>query len=194
MNLTSAFVIYTAALLLRAAFGQNAFLDKPAVGSIVPYVDSGLREMANITLKFSINPSAFNGSDIRYTASCAAEGVVPSCAPGSLTPQSSGTVGPSPNGSYPVESVMISAVPYANATGQYTCAINVESSDSAENCELVDIPPPMVYPRINVADVATAAFEDSLNLLILSIAEMQSKPANDPTSWFAIAGIHGMCD
>jgi len=149
--------------------------------------------MANITLKFSIDSAAVSGGrGIKYTASCAAEGAVPSCTPGRLVPQSSGSIVVGTSGTEDIQYVTVSQVPYANATGQYTCAVNIMGDESVKSsCELVNIPPPPVFPRSNVFNFTTPYYQQSLDLLLQSFAAIQSKGPEDPTGWFALAGIHG---
>jgi hypothetical protein len=173
-------------LPLVAQTRTQAILGTPIVANIVPYVDDGLREMADITLNFTVA----DGSSGDYTANCAAEGVTPSCASVSpLTPQASGSI----DDSRKFQIVTVSNVPYANATGQYSCAINVRTSDGpAEgDCQLVSVPPPEAHPRVNVISFMSADYEGMRNLLLLSMAEIQSRPAEDATGYFALAGIHG---
>jgi hypothetical protein len=170
----------TSILLL---FLTRAVLALPSVANVAPFVDQGLREMANVTLNFTVA-----GSGSTFTAFCPAEGVEPSCSSVSLrTPQASGSIDESKT----FQIVTVPNVPYANATGRYACAISVQTSDGPADCQLVSVPPPEVQPRINIVSFMSTTYLGMRNLLLLSLAEIQSRPTEDATGYFALAGIHG---
>lgn len=181
-----ALVVWVFALSVRA---QSIISGTPSVASVAPFIDGGLREVANITLRFSVDDAASQGAS--YIANCAAEGIEPSCTPDSLTPQARGAVDLGKD----FQLVTIPAVPYANATGRYTCAVNVLSGDNSAtgDCQLVVVPPPKAHPRVNLVDFMSPAYAGMRNLLQLSMAEVQRRPVEDATGYFTIAGIHGMC-
>ncbi|KAI5850158.1 hypothetical protein DFP73DRAFT_538427 [Morchella snyderi] len=49
-------------------------------------------------------------------------------------------------------------------------------------------------PRLEIRELMLPENKDLRNMYILGLKNMQAKPANDPSSWYQISGIHGLPD